>query len=361
MESTVMSHKERVLATLNNQQPDRVPFFYWSVPEFTEKMIKHFGFSDIDEMLKFLDVDFRCVEPDYIGPELRIDNAPIKKDIWGVTYKQKGHRKLKYWDIDKSPLEGITEVAALKDFNVPTTDLFDFNSLNKKVEKYKNYAIMTAPGYSSPGLLRIIQKLVGKDNFNNILMYHPKFFAALVEKVSTFYLNFIEEFFKVTGNRVDFIRIADVFGTQSGVSISQEMWDNVCKPVIEKYYEIPKNLGVKFYMHSSGGVRKLITEFFGLGVQILDPIQTYAVGMSPEGLKKDYGHLITFCGAIDEEMLLRRATPKNVKKKVKELLNIMAPGGGFILGPAQKFKVETPVKNVVAMYEAAREWTFSTP
>ena len=353
-----MNHKERVLTTLNNQQPDRVPFLYWSVPEFTEKMIKHLGFSNLDELLEFLDVDFRYVEPDYIGPELNTDFKSKKKDIWGVTYKLVGYRKLKYWDIDKCPLEGFTEVAALNDYNWPTTDLFDFSTLNKKVEKYKNYAIMNAPGYSSPGLLRIIQRLVGKDNFDNIMMFHPRFFAALVEKVSTFYINFIEEFFKVTGSRVDFIRIADGFGSQSGVSISKELWENVCKPVIEKYYETPKKLGVKLYMHSTGGIRKLISEFFTIGAQILDPIQTYATGMSPEGLKKDYGHMITFCGAIDEEMLLRRASPSTVKKKVKELLNVMAPGGGFILGPAQKFKVETPVKNVIAMYEAARDWRY---
>jgi len=353
-----MTHKERVLATLNNQQPDRVPFFYWSVPEFTDKMMKHFGFSEIDQMLEFLDVDFRCVEPDYIGPVLHSEGDPCKKDIWGTIFKQKGKRNLKYWDIDKSPLEGMTQVSDLNNFNWPTIDLFDFNSLDKKVEKYKDFAIMTAPGYSSPGLLRIIKKLVGESNFDNILMYHPKFFETLVEKVSSFYLNFIEEFFKVTGSRVDFIRIADVFGGQSGVNISQELWENVCKPVIQKYYEIPKKHGAKFYLHSSGGVRKLISEFFTIGVQVLDPIQTYAAGMSPEGLKKDYGHLISFCGAIDEEMLLRRATPKQVKKKVNELLNILAPGGGFILGPAQKFKVETPVKNVVAMYEAAREWKY---
>jgi uroporphyrinogen decarboxylase len=162
-------------------------------------------------------------------------------------------------------------------------------------------------------------------------MYHPKFFSVLVEKVSEFYLKFIEEFFKIAGNRVDFIRIADNLGGQSGISISNEMWEDICKPVIMKYYEIPKKLGVKFYMHSNGGIRKLIPEFILAGAHVLDPVQTGAAGMIPEGLKKDYGHLITFCGALDEEFLLRKGTPSKVKKGVKELLDIMAPKGGFIL------------------------------
>ena len=351
-----MNHKERVLQTINHQQTDRIPFFYWGVPEFSDKMNKHFGFTGLDELLTFLDVDFRFVEPDYTGPELREEDESKKKDIWGVSYKLKGRGELKYWDIDKCPLKGVYEVAALNDYNFPKIDLFDFNSLDKKIEKYRDFAIMTAPGYSSPGLLRIMQRLVGKENFNEIVMYHPKFFAALVNKISDFYVKFIEEFFKVAGGRVDFIRIADDFGSQSGITISKEMWDEVCKPVIEKYYEIPKKLGVRFYMHSCGGVRKLIPEFISVGAQVLDPVQTKAAGMSPEGLKKDYGHLITFCGGLDEGLLLKKVKPAKVKKGVNDLLNVMAPDGGFILGPSQKLKVETPVANVVAMYEAAREW-----
>ena len=353
-----MNHKNRVLATLNHEQTDRVPFFYWSVPEFTDKMIKYFNFSDFDELLNFLDVDFRWVEPDYIGPDFRKNNEPEKKDIWGVKYKLVGEPCFMYWDIDKCPLEGVTEISALSDYNWPTTDLFDFLSLEKKIEKYKDYAIITAPGYSSPGLLRVIQRLVGKDHLTDIMMYHPKFFAALVNKVSDFYVNFIEEFFKVAGNRIDFFRIADNFGNQSGISISAEMWEDICKPVINRYYEIPHKLGVKLYMHSNGSIRKLIQDFISVGANVIDPIQTGAAGMIPEGLKKDYGSLISFCGALDEEILLRKGTPEKVKKGVFDLLNNMAPNGGFILGPSQKFKVETPVENVAAMYEAAREWRY---
>lgn len=353
-----MNHKERVFAALNHEQPDRVPIFYWGVPEFTGKIMSHFGFSDTDKMLESLDVDFRWVEPTYIGPDIIQPGGEVKKDIWGVEYKLVGRGDLRYWDIMRCPLQGITDPSVLADYPWPTIDLFDFSSLNQQVEKYRDYAIMTAPGYSSPGLFRIIQRLIGREDFLNVMMSHPKFFRGLVEKVSEFYQSFIESFFAVTGNRVDFIRIADDFGAQSGLIISPETWNEVIRPVYEKFYEIPKNMGVKFYMHSCGGVRKLLPEFISVGAHVLDPIQTRAAGMSPEGLKKDFGSLITFCGALDEELLLRRSTPARVKAGVKELLDIMAPGGGFILGPSHKLKVETPVENVIAMYEAAREWHY---
>jgi uroporphyrinogen decarboxylase len=355
-----MKNKERVLKTLSHEQPDRVPFFYWGVPEFTSRMMAHLGFSSRDEMMDYLDVDFRWVEPAYVGPELITgqNGDAVKKDIWGVKYRLAGKEGFHYWDVAEYPLKGVTDPAILADYPWPDVSLFDFKVLDAQLKKYKDYAIMTAPGFSSPGLFRIIQRLIGREEFLDVMMYHPRFFHTLVEKVAGFYNEFIEKFFEVAGNRVDFIRIADDFGSQSGLIVSNEIWEEIVRPVFQKYYEVPRKHGCRLYMHSCGGVRKLIPEFVMVGAEVLDPIQTRAAGMNPEGLKKDYGHFITFCGALDEELLLRHGTPEKVREGVKELLDVMAPGGGFILGPSHKIKVETPIENVLAMYEAAREWHY---
>ncbi|MCG8580281.1 MAG: hypothetical protein MI866_10205 [Bacteroidales bacterium] len=353
-----MIHKERVLKALNHEQADRVPFFYWDVPEFGVKLMEHLGFQNRDQLLEYLDVDFRWVEPDYVGKELVGDDGLSKTDIWGVGYSKVNKGSFSFWEATRFPLEGQTDPAVLEDFNWPTTELFDFDSLPKKIEKYKDYAVMSAPGYSSPGLFRIIQRLLGREAFLDVIMFHPKFFEALTQKVSEFYLDFISKFFDKANGGVDFIRIADDFGSQSGLAISNDIWEQYCKPTIEAFVKIPRENGVKFYMHSCGGVRKLLPEFISLGADVLDPIQTRANGMEPGGLKEDFGRYITFSGALDEELLLRKGTEQQVKDGVKHLLDTMAPGGGFILGPSHKLKVETPVENVVAMYEAAKEWRF---
>lgn len=351
-----MDHKERVYKALDHEEPDRVPIFYWAVPEFTEKMISRLGFSGKDEMLEYLDIDFRFVEPTYVGPSNIDYKNGWKKDIWGVEYRLAGHGDLRYWEPAKFPLQGITDKQYLEDYPWPTTGLFDFSSLESQCEKYKNYAIITAPGFSSPGLFRIIQRLIGRDDFLDVMMYNPRFFNRLVEKVTDFYVDFIYQFFSVTGNKVDFIRIADDFGAESGLMINNDIWNAYCRPAIEKFVEYPRKLGVKFYMHSCGSVRKLVPSFIALGADVLDPVQTRAAGMSADGLKKDFGRMITFSGGLDEELLLRKGTPIRVKDGVRELLNVMSPGGGFILGPSHKLKVETPIENVLAMYQAVREY-----
>jgi uroporphyrinogen decarboxylase len=353
-----MNHKERVLKALNKEPIDRVPFFYWDVPDFGARMMTHLGFKTRDQLLEFLDVDFRWVEPKYVGPELVSLNKKVKLDIWGVGYTRVKYGKFAYWSANKFPFEGVTDPEAVDNYSWPGMDLFDFTCLKDQVDKYKDYAIMSAPGYSSPGLFRIIQRLIGRESFMDVIMYHPKFFQRLAEKVLGFYTEFIERFFEQTGDKIDFIRIADDFGAHSGLTISSEIWEEYCKPAIEAFTAIPKQLGVKFYMHSCGAVRKLLPEMISVGADVLDPIQTRANGMDPQGLKHDFGKYISFCGALDEELLLRQGTPSTVKEGVKELLDIMAPGGGFILGPSHKLKVETPVENVIAMYEAAKEWKY---
>ncbi|MBN2164966.1 MAG: uroporphyrinogen-III decarboxylase [Marinilabiliaceae bacterium] len=355
-----MNHKERVLMALNREEPDRVPFFYWDVPEFGEKMISHLGLKSRDELLEYLDVDFRWVEPKYIGTELIDINNKKKKDIWGVGYTRIKKDTYEYWEATEFPLEGVTEIKELDNFSWPTVDLFDFKSLDSQLKKYKNYAIMTAPGYSSPGLFRIIQRLLGRDSYLDVLVYHPRFFRALAQRVTDFYVQFLDKVYEVAGNRIDFLRIADDFGSQGGLMISSEHWDEICKPAFEKFLTISHAHGSKFYMHSCGSVRKLLPEFIALGADVLDPIQTRATGMSPDGLKKDFGKMISFSGALDEELLLRQGTTQDVIKGVHELLDLMAPGGGFILGPSHKLKIETPVENVIAMYEAAKAWKYKS-
>lgn len=351
-----MNHKERVLKALSNDAPDRVPFYYWDVLEFGDKMMSYLGFTTRDQLLEHLDVDFRWVEPKYIGPQLVKEGDKSKKDIWGVGYSRVKKGKYSYWQASKFPLKGLTDPAVLDDYPWPSNDLFDFTFLNQQLENYKDYAIMTAPGYSSPGLFRIVQRLLGREHFLDVMMSHPVFFRTLCDKVTEFYSAFINEFFEVGAGRIDFVRVADDFGSQTGLTIGEDQWDDYILPAIETFTKKPLEMGARFYMHSCGGVRKLLPNFISAGAEVLDPIQTRASGMEPEGLKKDFGKLITFCGGMDEELLLRKGTVQQVKDGVKELLDIMAPDGRFILGPSHKIKVETPVENVIAMYHAAKEW-----
>ena len=76
-------------------------------------------------------------------------------------------------------------------------------------------------------------------------------------------------------------------------------------------------------------------------------------------LKKTYGDKIVFNGAIDSHHVLIDGTPEVVRKKTLETLKIMMPGGGYIAGASHDTILEeTPVENVVAMFDAIHEFGF---
>jgi uroporphyrinogen decarboxylase len=89
-------------------------------------------------------------------------------------------------------------------------------------------------------------------------------------------------------------------------------------------------------------------------LDVMDPVQIKATGMVPAELKKEYGHLLTFRGGIDEQDLLPHGTPSMVREEVRKMIEIMGTGGGYFLGSTDNFQDDCPTENIIAMYEAAK-------
>jgi len=79
--------------------------------------------------------------------------------------------------------------------------------------------------------------------------------------------------------------------------------------------------------------------------------------MEPLRLKRDFGGRIVLNGCIDTHHLLIKGTPETVRKRTREILEVMKPGGGYIASPSHDYLLpETPVENVLAMYETVKEF-----
>jgi uroporphyrinogen decarboxylase len=77
--------------------------------------------------------------------------------------------------------------------------------------------------------------------------------------------------------------------------------------------------------------------------------------MEPSALKAKYGRKLVLMGAIDSQLIIER-TPEIVRAETRRILDIMMPGGGYVAGPSHDYVlVETPVENVMALYETVRE------
>lgn len=354
-----MTPKERVLKALNHKEPDRVPFMYRDVPEVRERVKKDLGVNTDDELFEKLDIDFRWVGPEYVGPELELANGH-KSDLWGVEWKYtKFSDGAGYWNEVAHPLKDAQTVEELENYNWPQLDWYDFSKIEKECDRYHDYAIMTSPNIASPGIFQSpIQPLIGVErSFMDPLM-NPDFIQLMIEKILEFQIPFIEEMMKAGNGKIDFFRIGDDFGTQAGLLMDIGTWEQFIQPAFKRMSKVAKNYGAHYYQHSCGSVRDLIPSFIDTGVDVLDPVQVKAHRMVPKELKAEFGNKLCFSGGVDEQDLLPHGSPDEVKAEVKKLLDDMARGGGFFMGPTHNFQDDIPTENILAMYEAGKAWKY---
>jgi uroporphyrinogen decarboxylase len=91
------------------------------------------------------------------------------------------------------------------------------------------------------------------------------------------------------------------------------------------------------------------------GVDILDPLQPLAANMETAVLKKRFGERIAFHGSIDTQYTLPRGTTEEVRKEVKDRMDLFGLEGGFIIAPAHVLQPDVPTKNILTLYEALDE------
>ena len=113
--------------------------------------------------------------------------------------------------------------------------------------------------------------------------------------------------------------------------------------------------GVKVFQHSDGAIRKLIPDYIEAGVDILNPLQVNCTGMDLKEIKAEFGDKLVFNGGIDV-LHPFEGTMEEAKDAVKRAIDILAPGGGYILGPTHNYAPHLPLEKVLMVFEFAKEY-----
>jgi hypothetical protein len=169
----------------------------------------------------------------------------------------------------------------------------------------------------------------------------------------------LERIAEVVGNRVAVVMLTGTdFGTQRGPFISPQTYRDLYQPFHKALNDwVHEHTSWKAFIHTCGGVEPLINDFIDAGFDIMNPVQCSAEGMDPRRLKQEYGDRITFWGAgVDTQKTLPFGTPDEVRREVLERLEILSPGGGFVFNPIHNVQAKTPVENLLAVFDALREF-----
>jgi uroporphyrinogen decarboxylase len=379
-----MTSRERVLSTINHEEPDRVPIVIGVSNATGIKMKPYLGIKElvgIDAPDNYL----------YEWPELgtaEIDEATMRRlhsDVRGVrdihpleTLKRNqerephspfidswgsGQKEIEpgVWYPGVHPLSEATAVQEIEaypgwpDMSDPTRIAHVKETARRLVEQ-NEYAIMATPWLLFP--FERAHAMQGMDVFLLNMAMYPEFAKALLHKINEVCKSLMGPFLEELGDNVDIIKIGDDLGTQDRLLISPKMYREVLKPLHADFIQfIKERTKAKVFFHTDGDVFSLIDDFIEIGVDILNPIQTSAGKMSDlDGLKKHYGKNIVFCGGIDTHHILPHGTPEIVRQEVRRLMQILGPGGGYMVASVHTVMDDVPPENVLAMVDAVEEF-----
>ena len=188
---------------------------------------------------------------------------------------------------------------------------------------------------------------------------HPEYIKEVNDYQTEIALENLRLHHDAVGERVQVMVVSGAdYGTQNGELQSPDMYREFIKPYQKRVNDwIHTHTSWKTFYHTCGSVVRLLDDFIEAGIDILNPVQTSARGMDPRFLKDTYGtRLVFWGGAVDVQKVLSSKDPETVTLSVRENLDILSRGGGFVCAATHNIQATTPVENIMAFILAVREY-----
>ena len=394
-----MTGRERVLATLNRQTPDRVPYdlggndcsSMHSIPYV--KLRRKLGIRDDGpvecgcllqlnaqierEVLDALQADVECLwfgsretkiwktpfGVDLVIPQKFLvedlpDGSSVVKNAQGVVQSKRAAGAY-YLDPVGFPLAGLTSPSELDRFDA-LFDRWDYSSVYD--EPIDELAVRARRRYESTDravvtlwrmhYLQSGQIMRGYEQFLIDLMVDKEMALALLEKLHRVYMKRIDTFLAAFGDWFDIVWLNDDLGTQQTGIISPKTYKEMIYPFIAEVVGRIKAAGKKVAMHSCGAVSDFVPFFIEMGVDALNPVQVSAGGMNPRDLVREYGKDIAFWGGgCDTQKAMNSPDPEIVRADVRRRFEEFGPNAYWVFTQVHNVQYDVPVENFLAMHD----------
>lgn len=399
-----MTSRERVIQTLEHQAPDMIPIDFassrvtgihamaynrltgtlglqsegvrvYDVPQMLadpEEPIMKFFETDVVQLHRLVPappIGFRIDK--YKSDRLQDDSIAFfpfqydpKKDAAGnlIIYNQKGIPAYMmpkdgfYFSRIHNPMAAVETRQDLDAF-----DLHEFvdgeaewlEGESKRVRETECAVL----GQFGGNFLERGNRLFGMEKFLIMLLTDPKLAEYFFDKLLEATLEDFDHYLEAVGDRVDIIQLNDDLGHQDGPLISEDLYKRLIKPYHKKLYQyIRKRTDMYLFLHSCGSIYPFIPHLIEIGVQILNPVQYRARDMDPQRLKREFGRdLVFWGGGCDTQQVLAAGSVAEVRQETERMIDIFAPGGGFVFAQVHNIQPLVPLENILAMFEVVKE------
>ena len=408
-----MNSRERVLATMNHQEPDRIALDlgghrssgiaaialpplrkYLGLPEKPVRvydMVQQLGIID-EDILDLFGVDtiemgrgFLLSDEDWVpwvlpdGTDCEIPaytNLEKKGEDWliynddgnelGILKKgslyfeqtrfplmERGIENDDFFDLREKLGENIWSAVPHPGAHLPL-DEAGLHTMAEKAKALRASTDRAIIGLFGGNMFELPQWLYRMDHYLLATAMYMDKALQLSEELYKIHLENLEKWMAAVGPHIDIVLFGDDLGGQQGPLISPDAYRELYKPFHKKLWGRAKELAdVKVQLHCCGGIYELLDDLIEAGLDAVNPVQISCRGMDPLRLKEEFGGRITFWGGgCDTQSILPMAKPEQIKEHVSGLTSIFAPGGGFVFQQVHNILANVPPENIVAMLES---------
>jgi uroporphyrinogen decarboxylase len=346
-----LTPRERVLAAVNRRWPDKCPKEAGFTPALYETFKRETGSTDPSS---YFGMEPRGVG--FAGPKEMPDFSAYYKDLpEGAQVTSEygtGAVPGSFYHFARYvfPLRSATTVAEIEKYPWPDfTPEYRHAHLESEVQRLhsEGYFVDCFAGH----IFETAWQLLGFERIFQDFIENPAVVEAVLERITNDNC-FKARRFAQAG--VDMIRLGDDVGMQDRLMMRPEVWRRFLKPRLARVIESARSVrpDIPVWYHSDGDISLIIPDLIEVGVTVLNPVQPECMDLP--ALKREYGNHLAFWGTIGTQTVMPFGTPQDVKKAVREMIELFAPG--LVLAPTHVLEPDVPWANVLAFFEAVEEY-----
>jgi len=344
-----MTKKERVALAINHKEPDKVPKGEIAIDDsLTRKLIgagRHDQLGPLGSELaarELLNMDIAFV-----------NDFPVKvvgqtEEGYDIIQGPFGNQMVDNGKSSHNFKPLVDDIEDADNYDVPDMNWCPTEKLDFYKENSDMYLVAQIGGPASNVYL-----CMGMEDYMVYSLTNTKEIGIIAERIMEYEIERAKTFLD---HGADAILIADDIAFNSGPFLPPAIMDQIVYPYLKwAVNEIKKYKDVPVFMHTDGYIYDVMDKIIECGFDGLQSLQPSS-GMDIAKIKANYGKDLCLMGNIDLDYLLTFGSPQEVEDEVKRVIDIAAPGGGFILSSCNILVDIVKPENALAMYNCAEKY-----
>ncbi len=334
-----MTSRERIMAALKRQEPDRVPFSELSIDRALAERLMGWPATKTAAGGSLTKNPYTVEESKALAAFLGCDC------IWYLlrapTFAHQGVGQEGRGFMGEGMIKSGADLEKIK-LPDPTKDEF-YREAEHFAKNKGDYALVFV---TRIGFFQTVLSM-GTENFL-VSLYTDR---SLVEKILDLYFDWMT----VVVERMcqigyDIFWTTDDYAYKTGMFFSPAIFQEVIAP---RYRRVLNKCTIPWFLHSDGNIMESMDILVGLGVAATHPNQKGA--MDIREVKRRYGDRVCVIGNVDLN-ILGIGTPEETGREVRELIRDLGPGGGYMISSGNSLASYLNPDCVLAMSRAIQKY-----